>query len=159
MPIRRDFVGFAQPRFIEDDLNDFAVSWQRVAERRQPMARQGFFSTSACLGAAGLLLAAAAVPARAGSAIAIQQSSATNIAHVIQEQSSVVSINHSATASNGSTTVTDVVQIGSAIGSLSVAQQGRTNQLDAFQQGAHPKIQVQQSGVSNTSRYTQIEIP
>jgi hypothetical protein len=70
-----------------------------------------------------------------------------------------VSINHSATASNGSTTVTDVVQIGSAIGSLTVNQQGRINRLDAFQQGPDLQVQIQQSGALNTSRFSQIEIP
>jgi hypothetical protein len=129
---------------------------------REQMAREPYYRTPRLIVAALILLVtmwAAAAFAGSSANIAIQQTSTYNIAHVLQEQSSVVNINHTATASNGSTTVTDVVQIGTSIGSLSVAQQGRTNQLDAFQQGRQPKLQVQQSGVLNTSRYTQIEIP
>lgn len=103
-------------------------------------------------------LAAGAQPAPAPP-IAVHQTSDRNVSRVIEQRSSVVSIDRSRTVTQGATTVTEVVRIGPDPAPIVVSQAGLVNSAVTFQQGSAPRLSLRQLGASNSSRTIQHEIP
>lgn len=91
--------------------------------------------------------------------VAVRQTSDRNVSRVIEQRSSVVSIDRSRTVTQGATTVTEVVRIGPDPAPVAVSQAGRVNSAVTFQEGSAPRLSLHQAGASNSSRTIQHEIP
>lgn len=81
--------------------------------------------------------------------LSIVQGSQRNVVSVIQERSSILSIDRNRTASNGRTTVTEIVQIGPDPASVQIRQNGTVNWSRVFQQGRNTMLDLQQDGSFN----------
>ena len=108
---------------------------------------------AACLGIGTSLSCPQAAP------LNIVQTAPTNIATVIQQRNSVITINRQVTASNRNVTVTEITQIGPDPVAVKATQTGSANVFRAVQQGREPNLDLRQTGPSNRSETYQAIIP
>lgn len=91
--------------------------------------------------------------------INVQQNNAQNVVSVIQQRSTMIAIDRSVTASNGRTTVTEIVRIGPEPDPVRIQQSGIVNLSSVYQQGRSPRLDLLQQGQVNRERTFQYHIP
>lgn len=91
--------------------------------------------------------------------LSVVQSSPANSLHLIQQRSTVLSIDRSVTASDGRRTITEITQIGPDPAPVRVRQSGLSNLVRSVQQGRDPVLDLRQDGPLNRALSVQTIIP